>query len=134
VSRLLTFADIDKSQPDSGFHVKARHELELNNGTRVLLLDDRGWGASPWKIAVTTMSLEDIERMTRTVVGPDEAYGDMSQEDMEADHWAALEQTARQQGVSIEAAELKRLTHDVVFTPRLLAYLREGQEASSRPD
>ena len=41
--------------------------------------------------------------------------------DLEADHWAALSQTLRRQGVVVHAQELKRLPHDVVLSQRLLA-------------
>lgn len=47
-----------------------------------------------------------------------------SQEDMEADHWAFLQQIAQRQGVVVDAAELRQLPHDVVLSQRLLARLR----------
>lgn len=101
--------------------VSARHEAVLLNGRRVLLLDDRGWGASgpPNILAVT--SIEDIVDTARMVVGPDEPVGGRSHEDMEADHWAHLTDVLRQQGVIADALALKRLPHDVVLSERLLA-------------
>ncbi|MDX6320260.1 MAG: hypothetical protein QOF52_118 [Propionibacteriaceae bacterium] len=96
------------------------------NGRRVLLLDDRGWSVSgPPNIWAAT-SVEDIVDTTRMVVGPDEPSDGHSHEDMEADHWALLAATLRQQGVDADAPELKRLPHDVVLSKRLLA--RVGHE------
>ena len=53
------------------------------------------------------------------VVGPDEPFGRHAQADMEADHWADLAGTFRQQGVLIDAGALSRLPHDVELTERL---------------
>ncbi len=57
------------------------------------------------------------------VVGPDEPFGDRTHDDMEADHWAYLQQIAQRQGVVTTAAELRDLPHDVVLSSRLLARL-----------
>ena len=105
-----------------GMSVSARHEAELVDGRRVLLLDDRGWSETanvPDIWAVT--SVEHIEETARIVVGPDEPYDGRSQEDMEAAHWAYLAEILRQQGVAVDAQELKRLPHDVMLSERLLA-------------
>jgi hypothetical protein len=107
--------------------VSARHEALLVDGGRVLLLDDRGWTASgnvPDIWAVT--SVEDIEETARFVVGPDEPFAGLSQEDMEADHWASLSDVLRRQGVVVDARELQRLPHDVVLGERLLARVARG--------
>ena len=49
--------------------MSARHEAELVDGRRVLLLDDRGWSSSGnvsdiWALT----SVEDIEKTARMVV------------------------------------------------------------------
>lgn len=125
MTRLVTFADVD-DQADDQISVSARHEVELADGSRVLLLNDRGWSASgPPNIWAAT-SVEDIQETTRAVVGPDEPFGDRSQEDMEADHWASVQQIAQRQGVVMDAAEFRQLPHDVVLSPRLLAYIGRG--------
>jgi hypothetical protein len=89
VRRLVTFVDIDndvvtlKQMP-----VSARHEAELDDGRRILLLNDRGWGWSgPW----AQSSVEDIRETARMVVGPDEPFDGRSHEEMEADHSACLQ-------------------------------------------
>lgn len=122
VTRLVTFVDVDDDVPDARrMSVSARHEAVLVNGRRVVLLDDRGWSASgPLNIWAVT-SVEEIVDTARMVVGPDEPFGERSQEDMEADHWAELAEVLRQQGVGADALELKRLPHDVVVSERLLA-------------
>ena len=124
VARLVTFVDLDNQVADDQTSVSARHEVELADGSRVLLLDDRGWGGSGPPDIWARTSVESIVATTRMVVGPDEPFGDRSQQDMEADHWARLQQIAQQQGVVSDAAELRQLPHDVVLSPRLLAHLR----------
>ena len=124
MARLVTFVDVDDHVGDARqMSVSARHEAELVDGRRLLLLDDRGWRASAGEVpdiwAVT--SVEDIEGAARVVVGPDEAFAGRSQEDMDADHWAYPTEVLRQQGVVVDALELKRLPHDVVLSERLLA-------------
>ncbi len=120
--RLVTTADVGPPA-GRGISVAARLELELGDGTRVLLLDDRGWASTGgWD----TTTPDDVAETTRVVVGPDEPFGDRSQEDMAGDHWASLAHDARRQGADVDAAGLRALPHDVVLTPRLLARLRVG--------
>lgn len=119
VKRLVTFADVDDRQHHPGeVSVSACHEAELTDGRRVLLLNDRGWGSNQgW----ATASVEDIRETTRMVVGPEEPFDGRSQEGMEADHWAFLQQITQRQGVVVDAAEFRQLPHDVVLSRRLLA-------------
>ena len=121
VARLVTLLEL-RDADARGMSVSARHEAELVDGRRVLLLDDRGWSSSanvPDIWALT--SVEEIVETARMVVGPDEPYDGRSQEDMEADHWASLSEILRRQGVVVDAPALKRLPHDVVLSERLLA-------------
>lgn len=60
------------------------------------------------------------------VVGPDEPFGRHSQADMETDHWASLASSLRQQGMAVDAEELRRLPHDVELTERLRRRLTEA--------
>ncbi len=144
VARLLTFVDI-RDQDDDGpdartMSVSARHEAELPDGRRVLLLDDRGWSSSSL-IALgerevpedqpdswATMSVEEIEETTRAVVGPDEPFKGFSQEDAESLHWTYLSDVLRRHGVVVDSLDLKRLPHEVVLSERLLA--RVGRSAT----
>ncbi len=120
VTRLVTFADIDDVNDTGQVSVSARHEAELADGSRVLLLDDRGWGSSQdW----AAESVEGIQETTRMVVGPDEPFDGLSQEDMATAHWNSLQQILQRQGVVIDAAELRQLPHDIVLSRRLLARL-----------
>ncbi|MGV9387258.1 hypothetical protein ACWDRB_66590 [Nonomuraea sp. NPDC003707] len=113
----MTFVDVDNQAADT-ISVSARHEAELVDGTRVLLLNDRGWGSSQsW----TATSIADVQETTRAVVGPDEPFGGRSQDDMEADHWASLQQIAQRQGVMVDATTLRQLPHDVVLSQQVLA-------------
>jgi hypothetical protein len=111
VRRLITYADIDDRALDPGMvSVAARLEVELTDGRRILLLDDRGWGSTQrW----AETSVEDIQETTRVVVGPDEPPNGRSQEEMETGHWTSLQQIVNRQGIAVDAAELRRLPHDV---------------------
>ena len=152
VIRLVTFVDVDDNAADHRqMSVSARHEAVLVNGRRVLLLDDRGWGASlgaaraveeaadgdTWQEGMPDIwamtSVEDIEDTTRMVVGPDAPFGGRSHEDMEADHWAHLTEVLRQQGVIADPLELKRLPHDVVLSERLLARVGHDRGDAAQP-
>ena len=113
--------------------VSARHEAVLEDGSRLLLLDDRGWteelrGASASAIddlwALTPE--RDIVKTARMVVGPDEPFGGRTREDMETDHWNALAENLRAQGVAVDAGELRQLPHEVELSDRLRARLGQG--------
>jgi hypothetical protein len=133
VARLVTVVDIRDDDADARrLSVSARHEAELVDGRRLLLLD-RGWSSSGGNVLDiwAATSVEDVEKTARFVVGPDEPFEGRSQAEMEADHWAFLSETLRLQGVAVDAQELKRLPHDVVLSERLLA--RVGRDAGDAP-
>lgn len=115
--RLVTIADVDVQGNDDILGVSVRHELELADGSRVVLLGDRGWGGGGWDGA----SESTVQKTARDVVGPDEPFSSRSQEDMAAVHWNSLLETATRHGVITDVAELRQLPHEVVLTPRLLA-------------
>lgn len=95
------------------------HLAALDDGRRLTLLDDRGWGvhgpADVWQRA----TIEELADDARTVVGPDEAYGNHSQADMAAEHRASLADILRQHGVHCDPEDLSRLPHEVEFTERV---------------
>ena len=127
VARLLTTAYVDDPAPDDHVSVRARHEAVLTDGRRVLLLDDRGWGSTGrWSAA----SAGDIAETARVVVGPDEPPEGRTREEEQTGHWAHLARILAEQGVAIDARDLRRLPHDVVLTERLLALIG-GARASS---
>ncbi|MBN7797641.1 hypothetical protein [Parahaliea mediterranea] len=115
--RLVTYVDIDeKRYQQENISLSARHELELADGSRVLLLDDRGWGGSAkWH----DVPIKEVEESSRMVAGPDDPPENRSRDQMETDHWARLEQIAREQGANVDAVNLRSLKHDVVFSQRL---------------
>jgi hypothetical protein len=144
VLRLVTAVDLcddhGSSAPTLSF--SARLDAVLDDGRRIVLLDDRGWTSQvcvawdhepspeereraarlgPW----FGQTVEEIEETARQVVGPDEAFGDLTQEDMAAAHWEALAGTLRAQGVEAEAAGLRALPHDVELGERVLARIEE---------
>jgi hypothetical protein len=127
VVRLVTSVDVDDDfSSDRQISLSARHEAELEDGRRVLLLDDRGWSESGPPDA-WAMSVEHVVFTTRMVVGPDEPFAGRTHADMAADHWAALAGTLQQRGVSVDAAELERSPHDVVLSERLRQRLDQAR-------
>jgi hypothetical protein len=148
VARLLTFVDLNDEHdggPDvRSMSVSARHEAVLADGRRVVLLADRGWAGQlnvAWYHEPSEQERRDVERRgiwefetveemkreARFVVGPDEPFGGRTRAAMEADHWDALARVLKQQGVAVEAAELKVLPHEVELSDRVLARIRRGR-------
>jgi hypothetical protein len=130
VVRLVTLADVDDGGDARRISVSARHEAVLEDGRRVVLLDDRGWseelgGAGADEVAdIWALSSEqDIAETARTVVGPDEPFGGRTPGDMETDHWNTLAEKLHARGIVVEAGELKRLPHEVVVSEALLGRL-----------
>lgn len=128
VVRLLTVADLHERADPHELAVSARHEAVLDDGRHVVLLDDRGWterlrGAGPDADIWQGLSERHIAETARVVVGPDEPFGGRTQRDMEESHWAWLAAKLGADGVAVEAAELRRLPHDVVLGDRLRARL-----------
>ncbi len=127
VVRLETLADAADTGRPGDISVSCRLEAVMDDGGRLLLLDGRGWTAGlrgpdtetmdAWAVA----SEREIAETARVVVGPDEAYGDRSQADMEASHWSMLAGALGAHGVAADAGELARLPHDVVFGAGLRA-------------
>ena len=133
VVRLVTLADAREDVDPRHISVSARHEAVLDDGSRLLLLDDRGWtealrgaGAGGIDDLWALTPEHDIVETARVVVGPDEPFGGRTQDDMESDHWNALAETVRRHGVVVDASELRQLPHDVVLSDRLLARLGRG--------
>ncbi len=115
--RLLTTAEAGTDPAWKGqVDVVARHELELADGRKVLLLYDRGYGAT---CAWNQTTVADVEFQVRTVVGPDEPFDDLTAGDMESSHWESLAGVAQDQGVAVAAVDLKRLRHDVVISEQV---------------
>ena len=117
--------------------VSARLEAVLDDGSRLLLVDDRGWteelrGAGAREVDdLWALTRErDIVEAARVVVGPDEPYGGRSRDDMETDHWNALADKLCAHGVVADASELRQLPHEVVLSDRLRARL--GQDPGDR--
>jgi hypothetical protein len=123
VTRLVTYADVSHQALPAEVSITARHELELADGRRVLLLNDRGWGSSgSW----AEQTLTDIHENARTVVGPDEPPNGRSHEEEATLHWSYLQGIAQKQGVAVDADVLRQLPHDVILSRELLARIGAG--------
>ncbi|HEY1521793.1 MAG TPA: hypothetical protein VGF70_02185 [Solirubrobacteraceae bacterium] len=116
----LTFADVDDRDP-RGCSVSARHEAVLFDGRHVVLLDDRGWSSSQ---TGDVTAIEEVDRMARIVVGPDEPAAGQTRAEAEANHWATLERKLAIAGIRTEGVDLKALPHEVVLSDRLTRRLK----------
>ncbi|MFB7514791.1 hypothetical protein [Streptomyces sp. NPDC056144] len=128
VTRLVTHVELDEAwTTPAQLSVSARLDAELSDGRTLVLLDDRGWSESVVGDGDIRafLTVEDIESTARTVVGPDEPYGDETREQVEAAHWAALAARVEEgaPGVRADAAALARLTHAVVLGDSLSAWV-----------
>ena len=129
VVRLVTLIDADDGfSSDRQISISARHEAELADGRRVLLLDDRGWSSSGPSGIWSSTSVEDLESTARTVVGPDEPFAGHTSADMAAGHWAALAGRLAHHGIAVDAALLERLPHDVVLSDGLRERLARARQ------
>jgi hypothetical protein len=141
VARLVTVVDVSDVESDAHtMSVSARHEAELADGRRVLLLDGRGWTSTLMRTRIpddgvvredvtdiwAVTSVEEIEESARTVVGPDEPSAGYTREEFEDGHWVHLSDVLQQHAVVVAARELKRMPHDVTLSERLLARVRSG--------
>lgn len=104
----------------------ALHLAVLEDGRRLTLLDDRGWTVSGPPDLWQETTVEEIANDARTVVGPDEAYGDHSRTEMAEAHWASLASTLRRHRVLVDPKELSSLPHDVELTERVRDRLRNS--------
>ncbi len=131
----MRFVDADDEVPDARqISVLARHEAALDDGRRVLLMDDRGWSESgPPNIWVET-SVQEIVDTTRAVVGPDEPFGGRSHQDMEAEHWAQSGWGPRGARNCCGRPGPEATTHNVVLSERLLARIGQTPTTPSNPD
>lgn len=116
VARLATVVDVDD---DDRMSFSALHVAVLEDGRHLTLLDDRGWTVSGPANLWQWTTVEEVADDARTVVGPDEAYGDRTQADMAAEHWTSLADGLRQHGVLVSGTELSRLAHDVQLSKRV---------------
>ncbi len=140
VERLETLVEIndhDDHDDPRTMSVDARHEAVLPDGRRLLLLETAAGArrSIAFRQRRPTSGLrcrvQDIEADARTVVGPDEPVEGRSWEEAEAAHWSFISDVLRRQGVVVDAAELRRLPHDVVIGERLRARLTRRSSRTS---
>ena len=120
-TKLVTIADLDYNSPDKHrVSVSARLGLLLDDGSSVLLLDDRGFSTSQrWSEA----AVDDIEENAFDVVGPDGVVEDQTAEEAVEEYWEYLSELLEQQDFDIDPAELRELPHEVRLSQRLLKRL-----------
>ncbi|WP_204358839.1 hypothetical protein [Streptosporangium sp. 'caverna'] len=118
VVHLETAVDLDERADSDPRRVSVSATLSavLDNGRRITLLDDRGWGSTGlWE----TTAVGEIEDTARTVVGPDEPAEGQTHEEVAAAHWTHLVAVLGERGVAADSDALRRLPHAVVLSDRL---------------
>jgi hypothetical protein len=116
---LVTVVDLDDRDP-SGHSAWAHLNAALREGTRIVLLNDRGWSSGA---AIAEESLEEVEATARMVVGPDEPGPGQTDEQADGLHWQLLVRKLHDAGIEVEVGALKRLPHDVETGDRLRSRL-----------
>lgn len=107
---------IERPDPDYDCNMgfSALHLAVLDDGRRLTLLDDRGWGGHGPPGIWSQTSVEEIEQEARMVVGPD-----ADDPEVEAWHWAHLADVLREQRVLVDAGQLRPLPHDVELSEQV---------------
>lgn len=131
VERLVTVVDEDPGVRD-GDGFSAHLFAVLADGSRVLVLGDRGWAqtsvsaARPPDVVVpdSTHDRAQVEDTARTVVGPDEPGDDGDYEAAAVSYWRYLADILARKGVDVPADELRGLPHDVELSETLTARVR----------
>jgi hypothetical protein len=123
VVHLETAVDLDERADSDPRRVSVSATLSavLDNGRRITLLDDRGWGSTgPWE----TTAVGEIEDTARTVVGPDEPAEGQTHEEVAAAYWTHLVAVLGECGVAADSDTLRTLPHAVVLSDRLRSRVR----------
>ena len=124
VTHLVTVVELDDgTNGPRSMSVSALHLAVLDDGTRRILLDDRGWSEGGPDGLWERMTTEEITDTALTVVGPDEPDGDLTADQVTQAHWESLAERLRAQGVAVDGAELRRIPHEVELGQRLRARL-----------
>ncbi|GGY39441.1 hypothetical protein GCM10010363_20340 [Streptomyces omiyaensis] len=126
-TRLVTHVELDEAHTTGRqLSVSARLEAELSDGRSLVLLDDRGWAESLMGDGDIRdhLTAESVEEDARTVVGPDEPFGDQTHEQAAAAHWGALAGRLAARGVDAGGPALAALPHAVVLGARLRAWAK----------
>jgi hypothetical protein len=99
----------------------------LDNGERVILHDERGYGARiSWDDDIWAHeTVETITRNVLTTVLPDDDATD------EEHPWEWLAELARARGIDVTADDLREVPYDVVLTERVLRRLATGASPST---
>jgi hypothetical protein len=127
VTRFVTFVELRPPRADArAVSFDARLDAVLDDGRRIVVLDDRGWTSGTHPPGVhPPESRAQVERNARTVVGPDEPPDGATWEDMESVHWGRVADELRGRGVRATRAELMALPHDVELGDRVAAWVTD---------
>jgi hypothetical protein len=114
--RLVSFTELGPTAAPEHVNVSVLLTAEIDDGRGVTLLDDRGWTVGPdGPDAWAHVTVEEVTRTARFVVGPDEPPPGRSQGEEDRLHWEEMARRLREQGVEADGPELSQLPHDVVI-------------------
>lgn len=121
VSRFVSVVELADGANSQGISVSVLLEAELANGRSLVVLDDRGWNSSqPWD----QVQPEQIRETARTVVGPDEPYGEQTMADAVTAYWDYIRRILAEYGIESRSTELQAIPHEVVLSERVLERLK----------
>lgn len=121
VTRFVSVVELTEGANSQGISVSVLLEAELANGRSLVVLDDRGWNSSqPWD----QVQPEQIRETARTVVGPDEPYGEQTMADAVTAYWDYIRRILAEYGIESRSTELQAIPHEVVLSERVLERLK----------
>lgn len=121
VTRFVSVVELTEGANSQGVSVSVLLEAELANGRSLVVLDDRGWNSSqPWD----QVQPEQIRETARTVVGPDEPYGEQTMADAVTAYWDYIRRILAEYGIESRSTELQAIPHEVVLSERVLERLK----------
>ncbi|MEV8143284.1 hypothetical protein [Specibacter sp. NPDC078709] len=121
VTRFVSVVELTEGANSQGVSVSVLLEAELANGRSLVVLDDRGWNSNqPWDQARP----EQIRETARTVVGPDEPYGEQTMADAVTAYWDYIRRILAEYGIESRSTELQAIPHEVVLSERVLERLK----------
>lgn len=123
VAGLGAICDLEPIASDDGsaVHFRVGEYLDLEDGTRIVLHNERGFSAGmPWDQFWPHQTVETITNYVMMTVLPDDA--ELTRDDHA---WAWLAALAHAQGVRVSADELRGLNDDVVLTGAVLELIND---------
>lgn len=121
IAKFLSLAEAEAGSTQVSVGVLFQAQLE--DGSCIVVLDDRGFSASAkWQQATP----EGIRETTLSVVGPDEPAPGRTQAEALHDYWEYIRSLLAAEQIHVPTEELMNAPHEVRFGPRLQRLLDAG--------